>query len=77
MNDHDALRKDPLLGAVLGRLEKRRDDCEPLAGKSTLNRLELAAAARLDRKHRKVVAEPAIPCGGPDRTQELCPQTDA
>ena len=57
LNDHDALRKDPLLGAVLGRLEKRRDDCEPLAGKSTLNRLELAAAARLDRKHRKVVAD--------------------
>ena len=56
LNDHDALRKDPLLGAVLGRLEKRRDDCEPLAGKSTLNRLELAAA-RLDRKHRKVVAD--------------------
>ena len=57
LNDHDALRKDPLLGAVLGRLEKRRDDCEPLAGKSTLNRLELAAAARLDGSIARSVAD--------------------
>ncbi len=39
--DHDQLRHDPLLGAVLGKLEpKRRAQCAPLAGKSTLNRLE-------------------------------------
>ena len=36
--DHDELRHDP----VLGRLEARRRDCAPLAGKSTLNRLEHA-----------------------------------
>ena len=40
--DHDELRRDPVLGTVLGRLEARRRDCAPLAGKSTLNRLEHA-----------------------------------
>ena len=29
--DHDELRHDPVLGAVLGRLEARRRDCAPLA----------------------------------------------
>jgi len=39
--DHDELRHDPLLGAVLGKLEpRRRPQCAALAGKSTLNRLE-------------------------------------
>ncbi len=42
--DHDELRHDPALGAVLGRLERRRSGCAPLAGKSTLNRLEHAPA---------------------------------
>ncbi len=40
--DHDQLRHDPALCTVLGRLEARRSDCAPLAGKSTLNRLEHA-----------------------------------
>ena len=40
--DHDELRRDPVLGAVLDRLEARRRDCAPPAGKSTLNRLEHA-----------------------------------
>jgi hypothetical protein len=40
--DHDELRRDPVLGTVLGRLEARRRGCAPLAGKSTLNRLEHA-----------------------------------
>lgn len=40
LNDHDDLRRDPVLGTVLGRLEARRSGCAPLAGKSTLNRLE-------------------------------------
>ena len=40
--DHDALRHDPVLGVVLGHLETRRTGCTPLAGKSTLNRLEHA-----------------------------------
>ena len=44
LNDHDALRTDPLWGAVLGKIEAKRSDCEALAGKSTLNRLELSRA---------------------------------
>ena len=57
LNDHDELRKDPLLGAVLGCMEPGRSDCEPLAGKSTLNRLELSAGGGCPGKHRKIVAD--------------------
>jgi hypothetical protein len=40
--DHDQLRHDPVM-AVLGRkLAAKRADCAPLAGKSTLNRMELS-----------------------------------
>ena len=51
--DHDELRRDPVLGAVLGRLEARRRDCAPLAGKSTLNRLEHAPEGAPER-YRKI-----------------------
>jgi hypothetical protein len=37
LNDHEQLRQDPLLAVLAGK----RDWGEPLAGKSTLNRLEL------------------------------------
>jgi hypothetical protein len=40
LNDHDELRKDPVFAVLAGKLEARRADCEPVAGKSTLNRLE-------------------------------------
>lgn len=40
VNDHDALRHDPLFAALAGKLTARRSDCAPVAGKSTLNRLE-------------------------------------
>jgi hypothetical protein len=46
LNDHDELRRDPLLGLVSGK----RSLEEELAGKSTLNRLELAG--RTDRYHK-------------------------
>jgi hypothetical protein len=42
LNDHDHLRHDPLFGVLAGKLEARRKDCVALAGKSTLNRLELS-----------------------------------
>jgi hypothetical protein len=42
LNDHDELRHDPLMATLAGKLESRRSDCAPLAGKSTLNRLELS-----------------------------------
>jgi hypothetical protein len=41
LNDHDRLRHDPLLAVLAGKLAARRSDCAPVAGKSTLNRLEL------------------------------------
>ena len=40
LNDHDALRHDPVFSALAGKLEAHRSDCAPVAGKSTLNRLE-------------------------------------
>jgi hypothetical protein len=39
--DHDELRHDPAMAVLAGKLSARRKDCAPLAGKSTLNRLEL------------------------------------
>lgn len=42
LNDHDHLRHDPLLAVLLGKLAAKRSDCAPVAGKSTLNRLELS-----------------------------------
>jgi hypothetical protein len=51
LNDHDHLRCDPVLAVLAGKLEARRADCAPLAGKSTLNRLELSRGAPT-RYHR-------------------------
>jgi hypothetical protein len=42
--DHDELRHDPVMAVLAGKLEAGRSDCAPLAGKSTLNRLELSRA---------------------------------
>ena len=42
LNDHDTLRHDPILAVLAGKLTPRRKDCAPVAGKSTLNRLELS-----------------------------------
>jgi hypothetical protein len=39
--DHDELRHDPMMAVLAGKLEARRKNCAPVAGKSTLNRLEL------------------------------------
>jgi hypothetical protein len=55
LNDHEQLRHDPVFGTLLGKLAtKRRGDCAPLAGKSTLNRLELhpRAGGGANRYHR-------------------------
>ena len=42
LNDHDELRHDPIMAVLAGKLEARRKDCAPVAGKSTLNRMELS-----------------------------------
>lgn len=57
LNDHDDLRHDPVLGPILGRLEVRRANCAPLAGKSTLNRLEHAPVD--GHRYRKIAHDPA------------------
>ena len=49
LNDHDQLRHDPLMALFS---ENRRGDSAPLAGKSTLNRLELAPSDGPDRTHK-------------------------
>jgi hypothetical protein len=40
--DHEQLRHDPVLATLAGKLQAKRQNCAPLAGKSTLNRLEHA-----------------------------------
>src|ERR1051326_7676131 len=42
LNDHEELRHDPMMAVLAGKLEAGRADCAPVAGKSTLNRLELS-----------------------------------
>src|SRR5215471_16756547 len=42
INDHDELRHDPTIAVLAGKLEAGRANCAPVAGKSTLNRLELS-----------------------------------
>ncbi len=42
LNDHEQLRKDPVFGILAGREEPDA----PLAGKSTLNRMEMGAGAK-------------------------------
>ena len=38
--DHDELRHDPMMAVLAGKLAARRQNCAPVAGKSTVNRLE-------------------------------------
>ena len=42
LNDHDDLRHDPVMAVLANKLAAKREDCAPVAGKSTLNRLELS-----------------------------------
>jgi Transposase DDE domain group 1 len=64
--DHDQLRHDPVLAAIVGKLTPRRARCAALAGKSTLNRLEHAphaaawgSAGMLLDRYRKIGHDPA------------------
>jgi DDE family transposase len=60
--DHDDLRGDPLLATVVGKADptgktrqRRRDRGKALAGKSTLNRLELTpVGADADSRYKKI-----------------------
>jgi hypothetical protein len=57
VNDHDQLRHDPVMHVLAGKLSAHRDDCAPVAGKSTLNRLELSRP-EVTRYH-KIAHDPA------------------
>ena len=67
LNDHDTLRSDGLLALLVGKRDvtgaargRARDRGYPLAGSSTLNRLELStpASAAADR-YKRISADPA------------------
>jgi hypothetical protein len=65
LNDHDELRADPLLAVMVNKRDcdgkqrkQERDRGKPLAGKSTLNRLELTAGAPDNKeRYKKIVAD--------------------
>ena len=57
LNDHDELRHDPVLAVLAGKLEAKRSECAPLAGKSTLNRLELGRSE--PTRYHKISHDPA------------------
>jgi hypothetical protein len=53
LNDHDELRKDPTFAVLAGKLSPvLRTDCKPLAGKSTLNRLEHTPRRHASKYHK-------------------------
>lgn len=64
LNDHDELRHDPLLAVLVGKSDptganrhKIADQGKPLAGKSTLNRLELSSAGvHSEERYKKITA---------------------
>jgi hypothetical protein len=59
LNDHEKLRRDPLLALLSGKTEPTQ---EALAGKSTLNRLELTLpeADVAQHRYKKILFDPAL-----------------
>jgi hypothetical protein len=65
LNDHDDLRHDPLLATIVGKLDptggsriRQRDKGKALAGKSTLNRLELTpVGADEGSRYKKITCQ--------------------
>jgi hypothetical protein len=57
LNDHDELRHDPIMAVLAGKLTATREDCAPVAGKSTLNRLELSRDEAT--RYHKIAHDPA------------------
>jgi hypothetical protein len=66
LNDHDELRVDPLLATLVGKVDptgqnrrRKQDRGKPLAGKSTLNRLELTPKTGPESRYKKIVLDGA------------------
>jgi hypothetical protein len=68
LNDHDRLRHDPLLAVLVGKADptgqarrRARDRGKALAGKSTLNRLELRPPQGTPKeiRYKKILIDPA------------------
>src|SRR5690606_9835650 len=58
LNDHDELRHDPVMAVLAGKLKARRQKrCAAVAGKSTLNRLELSRP--VPTRYHKISHDPA------------------
>jgi hypothetical protein len=59
LNDHERLRRDPLLAVLSGKTEPAQ---EPLAGKSTLNRLELTLPPEeaAPSRYKKILFHPEV-----------------
>jgi hypothetical protein len=59
LSDHDQLRRDPLLAVLSGKVEPTKDR---LAGKSTLNRLELTLplADAGQRRYKRIMFDPEL-----------------
>ena len=66
LNDHDEIRRDSVLALACGRNDltghkraRARDRAYPLAGSSTLNRLELGTPGSAEsHRYKKIVADP-------------------
>src|SRR5437879_1404756 len=56
LNDHDELRRDPVMAVLACKLEAGRANCAPVAGKSTLNRLELSRETAT--RYHKIAHDP-------------------
>lgn len=67
LNDHDALRADSVLALLVGKQDltgahriREQDRGNPLAGSSTLNRLELSdPVSAAGHRYKKIAADPA------------------
>jgi hypothetical protein len=57
IDDHDELRRDPVMAVLAGKLQAGRANCAPVAGKSTLNRLELSR--EVATRYHKIAHQPA------------------
>jgi hypothetical protein len=56
VSDHDELRHDPVMAVLADKLAAGRANCAPVAGKSTLNRLELSRGEV--KRYHKIAHDP-------------------